>query len=200
MEKIFYNYKNLVILILSMYLLMFCKKEKTSSEVVALKSIINQTLGKKLNLPNELELYEPFSEFIIDSSEIANSKLKIYTHINASCESCISKIKLWNSLAPTFSEYKIKIIIICSSKDNFELINHLIKSGEVEDFAFPLFFDLENKYLNLNGFMNEVEQFETVLTDTENNILLMGNPIYSNEMKDLYLKEIQKRINVENDF
>ena len=41
--------------------------------------------------------------------------------------------------------------------------------------------------------MHNIEQFETVLTDKENNILLMGNPIISENIKDLYKKIIIKR-------
>ena len=42
--------------------------------------------------------------------------------------------------------------------------------------------------------MEKSDNFKTVLTDRNNNILLMGNPILSKGMKDLYINEIEKRL------
>ncbi len=42
--------------------------------------------------------------------------------------------------------------------------------------------------------MKNSESFKTVLTDMDNKILLMGNPIANERIKEMYLKEIKKRV------
>ena len=41
--------------------------------------------------------------------------------------------------------------------------------------------------------MAENDSFKTVLTDSDNNILLLGSPILSKGLEELYINEIQKR-------
>ena len=53
---------------------------------------------------------------------------------------------------------------------------------------------MKRDFYKQNKFMKESPHFETILTDRENNILLLGNPIRSKEMKAMYLKEIKKQI------
>jgi hypothetical protein len=54
--------------------------------------------------------------------------------------------------------------------------------------------DIENQYTKRNQFMGKAQDFNTVLTDKENNILLLGNPLRSKEMRNIYLMEIIKRM------
>jgi len=42
--------------------------------------------------------------------------------------------------------------------------------------------------------MKKADDFKTVLTDKNNKILLMGDPVRSKEMRELYIKEIRKRM------
>lgn len=44
--------------------------------------------------------------------------------------------------------------------------------------------------------MKEHEHFETVLTDKNDNILALGNPVLLKNIKDLYFKEIQKKLSI----
>ena len=171
-----------------------CKNNETKAKEASLKSVVENCLGKKLILPDSLSTYKPFTNYIADSIEVSNATIKIYSHINASCPTCIRDIVLWNSIIPYFSKFKVPVILVCESNDNFEMVKYFHETREVKSFSYPLFFDLENEYIKRNKFMKESQQFETVLTDKENNILLLGNPIRSKEMKELYLKEIQKRM------
>jgi hypothetical protein len=68
------------------------------------------------------------------------------------------------------------------------------EKGEIKSFSYPFFFDVKRDFFKQNKFMKESPQFETVLTDRENNILVLGNPIRSKKIKDLYLDEILKRM------
>jgi hypothetical protein len=167
-----------------------CSTKKNQQKVTALKSVVERTLEKKLLLPDSMITYSPFNNYIADSVYIFNYDYKIYSYINASCGTCILDIELWNNLIPEFRNYKTSIILIIGSEDRFELLKYLCESGEIKTFHYPFILDRKNEFLNLNEFMNEIDAFETVLTDKENNILMMGNPIINKNIKKLYLEMI----------
>ncbi|NMH87591.1 hypothetical protein [Flavivirga algicola] len=167
-----------------------CKRKQNKDKEASLKVIVENSIGKTLILPDSLNLYKPFSNYISDSAEMLNSELKIYSHINASCSTCIPNIKLWDSLVPEFNMYKVPVILICGSDDKFELIKYLCESSQIKSFSYPFFLDKKNKYIKINSFMNESAHFETVLTDKYNTILVLGNPLHSKDIKEVYLKTI----------
>jgi hypothetical protein len=174
-----------------------CKKKTSKEHEKNLKSIVDNTLGKELILPDSLEVYKSFPNIITDSIQMSYANYKIYSHVNVSCSTCVDGIKKWDNLATKFLKQGTPIFLICSSKDNFELVKEIFESKILKGFSFPVFLDVKNKFRDKNSFMYESAHFETVLTDRNNKILLMGNPIYSKETEKLYLNELKKRINSE---
>lgn len=183
-----------ILLVLCITSYISCKNRVYQEKNAFLRSVMGNNIGKILILPDSLMVYSPFDNYIMDSLNISLSKFKIYSHINASCPTCIQDIILWDSINTDFNKYKVPIILICDSKDNFELIKYLHETGKIKSFSYPLFFDMKCDFVNQNRFMKESPEFETVLADRENIILLIGNPIHSRGIKDIYLNEIQKRI------
>lgn len=45
------------------------------------------------------------------------------------------------------------------------------EAGEIKSVSHPFFFDVKHEFFKQNQFMKESPQFETVLTDRDNNIL-----------------------------
>ncbi|MEN6457037.1 MAG: hypothetical protein ABFD10_22520 [Prolixibacteraceae bacterium] len=167
-----------------------------SQEKKAIESLVQNCLGRKLLLPDSLVVYSPFNQYFMDSLEITRAYLKVYSYINASCPTCIEDISSWNEITPLFNKNNVPVVLVCGSKDNFELIKYFHETGVINEFSFPLFFDINQQYLVKNNFMKESQHLQTVLVDGENNILLLGNPIHSMRIKKLYSKEIKKRIQV----
>lgn len=123
-----------------------------------------------------------------------NSEYKIYSRVDASCGTCIGHINAWNELIPDFNRYKVPIILICSSDDNFKLIKYFCNTGKIKDFGYPFFLDQSNEFVKKNKFMATDKNFETVLTDRNNKILAIGSPVHSKGIKEIYFKEIEKRL------
>ncbi len=189
-----YRIKNLWFYLFFIFFSLACQSREKDTLESRLKIIIKNNIGKKLILPDSLRAYYiSNSNCIADSNEISNANYKIYSHINASCPTCIRDIKLWNRIIINyFSNLNVPVILVCNSKDNFELIKYIFEKGEIEDFSYPLFFDKKNEYTIENTFMKESQHLKTVLTDKENRILLFGNPIRSQKIKELYIKEIRR--------
>lgn len=194
MKKIFLVFGKTLTCLCLVFICICCKKQPIKEEKVRLlRDVVAASLGKKLSIPEDLQLYTPFQPYTTDSIQLANSSLKLYSLINTGCSTCLGEIDKWFSFASKIKKYKIPVILICKSdKDNFESIKYLCETNKIKKFPFPFFLDLKDNYVNKNPFMNASRDFETVLTDKNNTILLIGNPLRSNEMKELYLKEIQK--------
>jgi hypothetical protein len=171
-----------------------CQNKENQKKEAHLKSVVKNCMGEKLIIPDSLKVFAPFDKYVADSAQLSNARFKIYSHINASCPTCVRDILLWNSIIPDFEKLMVPVILICESDDDFDLFKYILETGEIERFSYPFFFDLKRDFYRQNKFMKESLQFETVLTDRDNTILLLGNPIRSKEMQDIYLNEIQKRM------
>ena len=116
----------------------------------------------------------------------------MFSKINASCGDCVQNIKEWKKLSLEFRKYNIPIILICQSTDDFGLLKYTYNASSDFSLNTHFFLDSNNEFLKLNTFMNKSDHFETVLTNKKNEIILMGNPTKSNEIKNLYINEFKK--------
>jgi len=167
-----------------------CNKNHNKKKINSFKTIIDNNLGKKLNIPDSLVLYKPFPNS--NSQFLSNKKMKIYSHINASCGTCIESLNVWGNLIPEFNKQKVKVYLICSSDDRFDLLKYYFESKEIEGFSYELYLDYNNDYLTKNEFMFESKNFETVLVDENSKILAIGNPNYSKKIKEIYFNLINR--------
>ncbi len=171
-----------------------CTKKKNNNSIIdSAQAMINESMGKKIVFPKEL-IYSPLN--VLDSTSIINAKLKIYAFVDASCGSCISKIELWDQFLEMNNHLEVPVIIVCRSDDNFELFEYLLENemtGIDEDIIF--LYDEKDKYLISNQFMEEYAHLRAVLTDHENRMLLIGNPVYNQSLLDRYVKAIKVHSN-----
>lgn len=179
------------------FVIISCKDTRDEEKMVSFKNIIQDNLGNKLILPDDLPIYTPFANTDVDSTRISNYRYMIYTYINTSCTACIDNFNAWNNIAPEFGMNNVPVFIICGSDDGFELIKFLCESGGIKDFPYPFLLDEKNDFLNLNPYMKEHGSFQTVLTNNKHEILMIGNPIYSEEIKKMYLMKLQE-LEIEN--
>lgn len=165
-----------------------------NNEEIRLKNIIEGVLGEKLNVPDNVKVYKPLSEYKLDSTEMFSSNFKIYSHVNVSCGTCVRNIDLWNSFIAELKKYDIPIILICSSNDNYVLLEYVCEREQKLSFEYPFILDTKNEFLKKNQFMNECQDFKTVLTNKDDEILLIGNPINNKGIKNIYLKYLNKEL------
>lgn len=171
-----------------------CNKNNYDKEdLESLTKVVKNTLGQELSIPDNIYLYKPFSNYKKDSVEIKNSELKIYAEVNVSCGTCIKKIRKWISFIEESKNSNIPVIIVMNSEDNFKLLKYMINSGDITDFPYPFFLDKDNEFSKINEFIKNSDGFKTILTDKNNRIILLGNPLQSEKMKELYIREINKK-------
>lgn len=154
-----------------------------------------EVIGKKIILPDMMEMYSPFKTVLPDSkNEMVNGKLfKIYAYMNVSCPTCIIDIIDWQEFISKAYSNTVKLIMVCSSKDRFEYFKYLCETKQINPFHFPLYLDTANQYSKYNPFVNGNPVYQTLLTNADNMILVAGNPIHSDTIRKLYLYEINKK-------
>lgn len=163
-------------------------KQKENIEIIS--GIIEENIGTQLNIPKDLRPY--YLQSTKDRLSMVEPKYRIYTHINVSCGICIEAINDWMSIIPKLSLEETSLHIICSSNDNFELFQFLCESGKIKDYPYPFYFDFNDEYIRLNEYMDASEELRTVLTNNQDSILLFGNPLHSDNIRELYFKTLNE--------
>ena len=144
--------------------------------------------GKLLILPKHIEIFNPYLPKLPDSSLLSGSKTKIYTLVNASCSTCLLQLKEWDDFETNINKQKdVQVIVVCESDDNFQLIKYLFESKKMDKIHLPLVLDLDNKFISFNASLLSSEDDLTVLTDSNNKILLSGNPIKDKNDKKRFM-------------
>jgi hypothetical protein len=151
----------------------------------------NYAEGVKIVMPTHTQIYRPFEtdtsrRFLTDYSQF-----KIYTLINTSCATCLGKLKGWDKFKaenPDLS--KVPIIPVCYSRDSFELLKYLFESNKIPSMHLPLVLDLKDSFIRLNRTLIRTGDF-TALTDSEDRILVPGNPLENNNVKTRFLQAVR---------
>lgn len=169
-----------------------CTLKNRNKKIASIENEIEIILKKDLFVPSSLALYAPFSnDYNIDSLN-KKTELKIFTSINVSCGSCFQKIPEWSDFNEKIKDFNVEIYLICKSDDNFELLKYMCESKNIKPITIPFYFDINNEYLQENSFMNLHYQYETVLTDLQNKILMVGNPTLEEQTEKTYIDFIRK--------
>lgn len=136
----------------------------------------------KLKIGTKLEL--PIS------NQLGSNKLHIISYIDGDCYSCLEYADLWNKFAKKISNRSVSIVIYLHSsnydylKRNYSIFtNSDVMIIEDKDKLFP-------KYNNLS----ENKILQTFLIDHNQKILLIGNPVMSENIETLYFKVINEEI------
>ena len=146
---------------------------------------------EKFTQPDSLIIYKPFALTSLDSNEIANSTLKIYSFIDASCSTCLASINNWKFMASEIKNYKVPVILIVQSEDNYELLKYLCEKKNIDEFPYPFYFDVKGQFFVRNKFLSRNRNGHTVLTDKNNNILASGDMTLSKKVKEQYMNIIK---------
>ncbi len=140
-----------------------------------------------------------FVKDIFDTVQVDyNNKIKIVTYNDsAGCLNCNLALSKWIDLikyVDSLTNEKVAFINIVN-------IRHLTTLKDVvygNRFHYPLFIDSEDKFNNLNKLPNDY-QFRTFLLDENNRVVLIGNPVQNQKIRDLYIRTICERLGVKTD-
>jgi len=153
-----------------------------------IKDEIQKWQGKQLILPDNHLMINP-GRYSIDPLK---KRLKILTLVNANCGKCVEELTDWKRFISQVDTGHVGFIFLCHSQDELMLLKRT--DSLIIKLSYPYFQDPDKKLISRNSFSDDV-RYQTFLLDTENKVILIGNPIYHAQIRNLYLKEIQERLN-----
>lgn len=156
----------------------------------------NSIQGEIFTIIDDVQIFKGPEEHILDSSDMFNSSLRVFSYVNVSCATCLNEIKKWDSLAKSLSRYDTPIILYLQSKDRYELLKYLIEEDRLAPFSYPFVLDTNNNYFIQNSMLNEGKRLYTVLVNKDNEILWTGDPIHSENDQQKLIQVITGRSNI----
>ena len=164
-----------------------CGEAKAPDAIAQAKKLY----GEKIEFPAEyFSIVAEGKTFSIDE-ELAKP-LKIVTYLDKnSCSECALKILLhWSKLLQELSGNSIGFIPVIYPSDTSELIDALEKL----QIGFPLLYDIEDKFLDINKLRNALAINRTFLLDSDNKIIVIGEPLASEKLWQVYKNTLKDRL------
>lgn len=176
--------KKIYILILLSLSLASCKESKKES----ISLLVKEWIGKEITYPDNMT-FTLWGKDTVDNF-MASTPYTIVTYADSvGCISCKLQLVNWmayikelNRLAPD----RVKVHFIFHPNEARDIIG-LLKRDE---FNYPVCIDLDDSFNKLNR-LPSVMAFQTVLIDSNNKVVAMGNPVYNPKIKELYMGMIQ---------
>jgi len=167
-----------IILLISNALVLSCKDQ--DKDVLTVRNI----LGKTICLPNILYTLSQKQQ-----DEIDQALLKIVSYIDGDCSVCVIQLSFWADFANKLSMlgYNVPILVYISTS-NEEYVIKIIEKIGCEKISWT--FDHEKEFIFNNKLLNPTLQ--TIMIDSNNNVVDVGNPVLSEKRSMSYLKKIKK--------
>lgn len=167
------------IFILLSLLLYSCSK---TSETEQYAKLVEQWQGKEIIIPTDLKgLVQGVS---IDYN-INDCDYKILTYIDSiGCSTCKLNFAGWEQLMNEISlnqDLTVKLMLMINPTD----ASDIIKMATQYKFNYPIIIDETNLIDSLNNFSSGIK-FQTLLLDEENKVMLIGDPLHNDKIKNLY--------------
>ena len=147
-------------------------------EVLQLQSRpIDLPLGKMIKLNNHISRQDDLGD---------NNKLKLIHYISSSeCSICeIETLLFWDVLLDSLNRSDIDPIVIIDPGIRFSIGQ--IKNSYLESsFSYPVYIDTGAVFLTTNPHIPKDNTLHTFLVDENNNVVIVGNPINNQYVKEL---------------
>lgn len=160
-------------------------------------SCTKNTITKELQELKKYSISIPSDIMVINNGQLISSfihdtlyaKLIIY-YDSTECSSChIAHLNDWNEIIQISHQYnKFRPIFIFSPSKS--KISDVLNAIEKFPFNYPMLLDFENKFYKKNTFIPNNLNYHTFLLNKNNQIILVGNPLYNSQLWNLYQKTI----------
>lgn len=148
------------------------------------RTVIYKRSGTSIDFIDTLRYYSLGKGWINRPSQYG---LKVTTYINADCSACLDELISWKKIINELKTEKISFLFYVKIFD-FNALELFLTNI---DFPYPIIVDKSGNFYKKNA-LNEDKLYQTYLVDANNKIVLIGNPLYSEKIKELYFATIKK--------
>jgi len=165
-----------------------CSCNRNSKELKQL----NKWMGDTLNLPESYKMLYKDSLYKKDIPINNKAKLKISTLLWGDCHSCIADLKKWEEFYQFVEKKREVEILFYLYTSDINFFRNSLYNKKIH--KYPLILDEKLKYVDKNKLPFKNKVYQTFLLNSNNKVILVGNPITSDKLMKLYKQEINKRL------
>lgn len=148
---------------------------------------LKDLMDKQIMFPNHL-LFTVNCTDTIDV-DLCSYRYKIILYIDSvGCTSCKMQLRYYTEFINKLPK-EVPLFIIVHPR-RLQDVYYSIKK---DSFSFPLCIDCTDDFNRLNNLPND-DRLRCFLLDSTNRVVLIGNPILNQRIKDLYIKTITERL------
>ncbi len=172
--------KHLYLIIMMLLVLSAC-----NSETAKHRRVYDALIGKQISIPSDL-----YAQILEDSIGVDDYyDFRIITLVDsAGCTPCKMQLQAWNDFMTEVmknTDVDVSFRMIIESESNSDLIHNL----ESYDFLYPVVFDGNSRFRERNPIPEE-RIYHTLLLDSEQKVIAIGNPVTNPKIRELFLKFI----------
>ncbi|MBW6536239.1 MAG: hypothetical protein K0B11_14620 [Mariniphaga sp.] len=164
-----------------------CKENKNNNRITnEIKDITKSMLGRNISFPDSLlQKLQETEKSVLNK----RNRPKIISVIAGNCETCIKDFKKWE---PYLKEMKL----MGYNNNLFFIVEDVDASffkkyyGEEAPTKLTLYFDKNQTFSKLNN-LPHIKMLKTFMIDTNNEIILVGNPVHDRNLWNLYLEGLK---------
>lgn len=187
-EMAIVRYMLYIIMVLPIIILLYSCGYDLESKVLL------KTLGTTMVLPYDNMVCAVDGVVIRkDSSYLSKARLiKVVIYFSETdCNSCVIKnLHLWQEVMANFNGDELDFVFIFSKTYNLQDI--LVESKL--NLERPIYIDEYNMFRKLNSCILNSNMHNVFLLDSNNKIILLGNPIYNSDLNALYINTINNML------
>lgn len=167
-----------------------CKGNTLSAEM---RNIVEKWNGKELFFPKNVSCMSMDKKVMCISSNLPSYKILVYTD-SIGCMGCKSQLYKWNGLIKEIENEMGDLVsfLFYFQPKSVEDIQTLFRENK---FSYPSYIDTNNELNRLNNFPTD-SRFQTFLLDKDNKVILIGSPVNSPQMWNLYKQMIKGEENI----
>lgn len=158
-----------------------------SDKPADIPSILREWQGKKIKIPKDLI----FTKYAVDTIDYTylNRPFKTFVYVDSlDCLSCKLQLSKWKKMIlvlDSVTNHNISFLFILDVR-NVSRMEEILRENR---FDYPVVLDTKGKLNRLNHFPTDT-RFQTFLLDKENKVLVVGNPVQKEAIKELFIKQV----------
>lgn len=160
------------------------------------EEVIKEFKKEKVVLP-----YEDMSCWINDSIQHnrpwEQAKLKLVIYVDSTnCSECTLKtMYMWKDFVEMEQEYKPDFFLVYIFQTKKEIAPRALASEfKITELNHPMYIDSQSVFAKSNPHLPQESLYHIFLLDNENNVILVGNPLFNPQIEELLRKEVEDRI------
>ena len=155
---------------------------------------VTQLMGKEIRFSTDWDVVWKRKDTIL--ADFMDVPVKMVVWIDSIvCSSCqIGKMYEWaehTKYADSLAQWFHIVFLFSPKKEEQQRVNIALKANRIN---YPVFIDKHATFVNLNREIPKNRRLHIFLVDKNNNVVLVGNPLYNPTLWELYKRTIKRLI------